>query len=253
VSERARNTNAAAEGTLPEGLRIYAVGDIHGRFDLLQALAAQIERDCKKAPVARAIEVYLGDYVDRGPDTRDVVEWLIETPPLGDKRICLMGNHEDLLLRALGDGSAMPNWLFNGGGQTIASYLRDGVRRADLETAGDFRAAFLDALPAKHRAFFASLPRTAVFGGYLFVHAGIQPGRALEDQDPEDLIWIREAFLDSEEDFGRIVVHGHTPVSAPDVRSNRINIDTGAVFSGRLTCVALEGKTRRFLQAVSTR
>ncbi len=239
-----------AEGTLPNGLRVYAVGDIHGRFDLLQALAAMIERDLKKAPAARAIEIYLGDYVDRGPDTRGVVDWLIETPPIGEKRICLMGNHEDLLLQVLDDPSATLNWLFNGGGETILSYLGSG-QQPDFSSAESMRAAFLDVLPEKHRAFFSSLPRTAEFGGYLFVHAGVRPGRPLADQDPEDLIWIREPFLDSDEDFGKIVVHGHTPVAAPDVRANRINIDTGAVFRGNLTCLVLEDGARRFLQASS--
>jgi diadenosine tetraphosphatase ApaH/serine/threonine PP2A family protein phosphatase len=237
------------EGTLPEGLRIYAVGDIHGRIDLLQELAATMRSDLKAFPAARAIEVYVGDYVDRGPGTRDVVEWLIATPPLGERRICLMGNHEDLLLRALDDASEMSNWLYNGGGETIVSYLSDGNPRREFPTNESLRAAFRDALPAAHCAFFSSLPRTAEFGGYLFVHAGVRPGRPLKDQDPEDLIWIRGPFLDSVVDFGKIVVHGHTPVTAPDIRSNRINIDTGAVFSGNLTCLVLEADKRRFLKA----
>lgn len=239
---------SASAGRLPDGLRVYAVGDIHGRFDLLQELAAKIAHDIAAAPVERTVEVYVGDYVDRGPDTRAVVEWLIATPPLGSERICLMGNHEDLLLRALADPSAMSNWLLNGGGETIASYLA-GRNSPDFLTSDSLRAAFAAALPASHRAFFASLPRTAILGGYLFVHAGLRPGILLQEQDADDLIWIREAFLESDADFGKIVVHGHTPVEAPDMRRNRINIDTGAVFSGRLTCVALEGKTRRFLQA----
>jgi serine/threonine protein phosphatase 1 len=199
--------------------------------------------------VERAVEVYLGDYVDRGPETRDVVEWLISVPPLGRERVALMGNHEDMLLRALADPGAMSNWLFNGGSATVAAYIRRLRPRPDFSTAEEVRAAFAAALPETHRAFFASLPRTAAFGGYLFVHAGIRPGVPLEAQDPEDLIWIRDEFHRSDADFGRIVVHGHTPVAAPDVRRNRINIDTGAVFSGRLTCLALEGNSRRFLTA----
>jgi len=249
VSGASASVDPMLAGSLPPGLRIYAVGDIHGRFDLLEALAAQISSDLDAAPVERAVEVYLGDYVDRGPDTRAVVEWLIATPPLGGQRICLMGNHEDLLLRALADPDEMSNWLFNGGSATIASYLKGLSPRLDFSTSNAVRAAFAAALPESHRAFFASLPRTALFGGYLFVHAGIRPGVPLEAQDPDDLIWIREEFHRSNADFGRIVVHGHTPVTAPDVRRNRINIDTGAVFSGRLTCLALEGTSRRFLTA----
>ena len=160
-----------------------------------------------------------------------------------------MGNHENLLLRALCDPSAMTNWLFNGGSETIMSYLTSGTRRSDLSTQETLREAFREALPATHLTFLSWLPRTAAFGGYFFVHAGVRPGRPLTKQDPEDLIWIRGAFLESAADFGKIVVHGHTPVSRPDVRENRINIDTGAVFSGCLTCVVLENGTRRFLQA----
>jgi diadenosine tetraphosphatase ApaH/serine/threonine PP2A family protein phosphatase len=235
-------------GVLPAGFRIYAVGDIHGRFDLLQTLSGMMRHDLENARPARAIEIYVGDYVDRGPDTRKVVEWMIETPPLADERICLLGNHEDMLLQALDDPSAMRDWLFNGGGETIASYLSGEQLRSGLSSPEAIRDVFLQALPVTHRAFLSSLPRMVEFGGYLFVHAGLRPGRPVHDQDPYDLIWIREPFLRSTEDFGKIVVHGHTPASRPEVRRNRINIDTGAVFSGCLTCLVLEGATQRFLQ-----
>ena len=235
--------------TLPDGVRIYAVGDIHGRFDLLQTLAAKIAHDLKTARPAQTIEVYLGDYIDRGPSSREVIDWMMETPPLADRRICLMGNHEDLLLRAIEDSDALSNWLFNGGDATITSYLAGGKPRRDFATLAEVRTAFFEAFPERHRAFLASLPRMVEIGGYVFVHAGIRPGRPLADQDPEDLIWIREPFLRSSADFGKIVVHGHTPSSRPETRKNRINIDTGAVFGGALTCLVLEGATRRFMQA----
>ncbi len=238
----------SASGILPEGLRIYAVGDIHGRFDLLEALTAMIGRDLDMSRPKRAIEVYLGDYVDRGPRSREVIEWLIKTPPLGDERICLMGNHEDLLLQAIESPAAMGNWLFNGGAETIASYLRAKGGLRDFSGPDDLRDAFLKALPESHRAFLSSLPRSAAFGGYLLVHAGVRPDRPLCDQDAEDLIWMREPFLSSDADFGAIVVHGHTPVPRPKIKENRIDIDTGAVFSGRLTCLVLEDATRRFMQ-----
>ena len=236
-------------GMLPPGLRVYAVGDIHGRFDLLQRIVDTITRDLEESPVERAVEIYLGDYIDRGPDSRRVVDWLIKSPPIAAERICLMGNHEDLLVNVLGDPAAMSNWLFNGGAETITSYLGGRASQHDLASSESLRAAFIEALPAAHRTFFSWLPRKAVFGGYLFVHAGVRPGRPLNAQDPNDLIWIRGPFLESNADFGKMVVHGHTPVSAPELKKNRINIDTGAVFSGRLTCVALEDDTRRFLQA----
>jgi diadenosine tetraphosphatase ApaH/serine/threonine PP2A family protein phosphatase len=250
VSEKTEATTSVPAGALPDGLRIYAVGDIHGRFDLLQRLAAKIRRDIEEKPARRIVEIYLGDYVDRGPQSREVVEWLIKSPPLGHERICLLGNHEDLLVHALASPAAMSNWLFNGGGETILSYLSEG-EPPDFPTSESLRASFLASLPATHRNFFSWLPRMAAFGGYIFVHAGIRPGRSLKEQEPDDLIWIRGAFLDSSKDFGKIVVHGHTPVHTPDVRANRINIDTGAVFSGRLTCLVLEGTDQRFLQAVS--
>ena len=190
------------------------------------------------------MEIFLGDYVDRGPQSPDVVEWLAKAPPLTDERFCLMGNHEAMLLNAQEDASGLDIWLMNGGDATLASY---GVSHLP-HRAEEARRACRAALPAAHRDFLSGLPRRVEHGAYLFVHAGIDPGRPLDDQDPDDLIWIRDTFLNSPVDFGRIVVHGHTPVREPDIRSNRINIDTGAVYHGTLTCLVLEGKERRFLQ-----
>ncbi len=233
---------------LADGLRIYAVGDIHGRFDLLREIASDIRHDLELDRPQRAVEIFLGDYVDRGPQSREVIDWLMQTPPVADERICLLGNHEDILLHALDDISAMENWLFNGGGETLLSYgvkLHGfGGRAALIALQQEFRAA----LPAAHLDFIASLRRKIAIAPYLFVHAGIRPGRAIEDQDPQDLVWIREPFLHSSADLGCVVVHGHTPAMHPEVRGNRINVDTGAVFSGCLTCVVLEGTTQRFLQ-----
>jgi len=230
--------------SLPDGLRIYAVGDVHGRLDLLTALAAQIDGDIAERPVAEAIVIFLGDYIDRGAQSRGVIDWLMEAPSRADRRICLMGNHEEMLLTALADPGVTNTWLYNGGDATLASY---GVTK--LPTAPEARREALNAaIPPRHRAFLAALPRRVEFGTYLFVHAGIDPSRPLDDQDPEDLLWIRQPFHRSNADFGRIVVHGHTPVREPDIRANRINIDTGAVFSDRLTAIALEGATQRILQ-----
>jgi serine/threonine protein phosphatase 1 len=229
---------------LPAGLRIYAIGDVHGRFDLLRSIAAKIEADLRASPVERALEIFVGDYIDRGPHSREVVNWLIDAPPLGDERICLLGNHEDMLLQALNDPGDLPNWRFNGGDATLASY---GVTEVPASPEAMWEVC-VGAIPERHRAFYRALPLTAEFGSFFFVHAGINPARPLDDQDPHDLVWIREPFLDSTLDFGRIVVHGHTPVIEPDIRRNRINIDTGAVFTGHLTCVVLEGTKRRVLQ-----
>jgi serine/threonine protein phosphatase 1 len=234
--------------SLPDGLRIYAVGDVHGRFDLLQAMHDEIRRDLERARPRESIEILLGDYVDRGPQSREVVEWVAAGAPAADRRICLCGNHEELLLAALADAAEMPNWLHNGGLDTLLSYA-PGARSTLLDmTWATAHEEFLRAFPEEHRAFLEALPRMAEFGGYVFVHAGLRPGRPIGEQDPFDLVWIREPFLSSRFDFGRVVVHGHTPQTAPDIRPNRINIDTGAFFSGRLTCLVLEGDTRRFLQ-----
>jgi serine/threonine protein phosphatase 1 len=242
------HVRSSAFPKLADGLRIYAIGDIHGRFDLLWALYARIAAEMTGSPPRRSVEIFLGDYIDRGPQSADVVEWLVSETPAADERICLRGNHEDMLLSVLDGAAAMPHWLSNGGSETLLSY--DVVpplefrERAMLEA----RASFLSIFPRSHRNFMLSLSQLAEFGSYLFVHAGIRPGVPLEDQDPHDLVWIREPFLTSDADFGRIVVHGHTPAREPEIRRNRINIDTGAVFSGRLTCIVLEEGTRRFLQ-----
>ncbi len=233
---------------VPDGLRVYAVGDIHGRFDLLEALYGQIRRDLEARAPLRSVEVFLGDYVDRGPQSREVVEWMLAGKPVTDERICLCGNHEQMLLRALHDPSAIGHWFGNGGLETLISYKPIPRHILAGMTVTAALAEVTAAVPAGHVAFLRDLRRTAEFGDYLFVHAGLRPGRPLEHQDPEDLIWIREPFLSSAADFGKVVVHGHTPAAAPDIRRNRINIDTGAVFSGTLTCLVLEGETRRFLQ-----
>ena len=238
----------ATRGTLPDGLRIYAIGDVHGRFDLLEALYGRIEEDLDAAPPQRSIEIILGDYIDRGPQSRDVLDWLLDAPPATDERICLLGNHEDMLLSALGEPAFLDQWLVNGGRATLDSYL-PGRRSPAMARTDELHAALVAALPARHRHFLAGLPRMRRFGSYAFVHAGLRPGRTLADQDPQDLVWIREPFLSSGADFGVVVVHGHTPSPEPEVRANRINIDTGAFFTGRLTALALDGERRRFLQA----
>jgi serine/threonine protein phosphatase 1 len=238
-------------GVLPPltpGLRVYAIGDIHGRLDLLKALTAEIRADLETRPPAHAVEVYLGDYIDRGPHSRAVVEWLIAAPPLAAERICLLGNHEELLLGALTEPGGIARWLSNGGLETMVSY---GVAVAPGATvaAAALREDFARSFPATHERFLRSLPRMARFGPYVFVHAGIRPGRPLDAQDPADLVWIRDPFLNSDAGFGFVVVHGHTPARLPEIRRNRINVDTGAVFTGCLTALVLEGTAARFIQA----
>jgi serine/threonine protein phosphatase 1 len=236
--------------TLPEGQLLYAVGDIHGRLDLLEAMLARIDADARRATRAeRRTLVFLGDYVDRGPDSKGVVETLLGGLPQGFDAHFLKGNHEAILLNFLDVPWTLDNWLVNGGDATMRSYGVDTDRLARLSAPAElWRQAFKEVLPESHLSFYKSLQLSVAFGDYLFVHAGVKPGVALTAQTEADLIWIRGAFLNHEEPFGKIVVHGHTPGKEPVTRSNRIGIDTGAFFSGRLTALRLEGGSRDFLQ-----
>ncbi|ODR97200.1 hypothetical protein AUC70_13145 [Methyloceanibacter stevinii] len=236
------------EATVPDGQVVYAIGDIHGRSDLLTELLALIESDAAGGIAAKTL-VFLGDYVDRGPDSRGVIELLSANLPPGFATHFLKGNHEQFLLDFLDDPSWLDGWLRNGGEQTLRSYGADidGLRDRRAPPAA-WRDAFLEALPEAHLRFLTTLELKCVVGDYVFVHAGLRPGVPLDRQAPDDLLWIRHEFLDSEEPFGKIVVHGHTPERTPVVRPNRIGIDTGAVFSGSLTALRLENGTRAFLR-----
>jgi len=230
---------------------VYAIGDIHGRFDLLQALMAAIEADAVQRPAQHRHLVCLGDYVSRGADSRRVVESLIAAPPAGFLRITLRGNHEDLWLRFLGgDLDAGRHWFDYDGLDTLADYgvdIADRSRRDDAALA-TLRDAFDAVLPSAHRSFLRATESSHRCGDYFFAHAGVRPGVPLERQKARDLMWIRSPFLDSTLDHGAVVVHGHSIDEQPQLRSNRIGIDTGAYRSGVLTCLVLDGRSRHFLQ-----
>lgn len=235
---------------IPQGLRIYAIGDIHGRADLLGELHKRIQCDAQSNPGAEKRIIYLGDYIDRGPASRAVLEILMMAPPGGIPTTHLLGNHEAMLLRFLEDASIGREWLAYGGVATLMSYgvhlKREGRADQKLVIAQhDLR----ESLPASHQQFLAALPTHQIFGDYLFVHAGVRPGIPLDRQTDTDLIWIRDEFLASENFHGKIVVHGHSYRTEPEVRPNRIGIDTGAYATGRLTCLVLEGHGMRFLTA----
>jgi serine/threonine protein phosphatase 1 len=236
--------------TLPEGQLLYAVGDVHGRADLLADILRQIETDAQASgSVERLTLVFLGDYVDRGPDSRAVVDRLLGGLPRGFDTHFLKGNHEAILLDFLADARRLEHWLVNGGEATIRSYGVDTERLSRFSALPEeWRASFAEALPEPHLGFFKSLDLSISFGDYLFVHAGVKPGVPIAAQQEADLIWIRGPFLNSVEPFGKIVVHGHTPGNEPVMRPNRIGIDTGACFTNRLTALRLKDGSREFLQ-----
>ena len=225
---------------LADGRRIYVVGDVHGHRDKLEQVHARIRADLERRPVAEPLLVHLGDLIDRGPDSAGCVALLAGGPPIrGVPTVNLMGNHEWLMLAALGGThhDDIDRWLDNGGDTSLRSWgLKSGTRPRE----------WLAAIPPGQLVFLRDLPRTYVKDGYLFVHAGVRPGVPLDRQREMDLLWIREAFLEWEgvmlpEAPDRVVVHGHTPRADPVVKPNRIGIDTGAGKGGLLTCAMLEG------------
>jgi serine/threonine protein phosphatase 1 len=209
-----------------------------------------IEADAKtRGHVERRTLIFLGDYVDRGPDSRGVVERLIGDLPEGFETHFLKGNHEAILLDFLAEPWRLDHWLLNGGDATMESYGVDTARLARLGAPPEiWRNAFAEALPDAHLRFLKRLKLSVSFGDYLFVHAGVRPGVPLSAQLEADLVWIRGPFLNHSEPFGKVVVHGHTPDREPVMRPNRIGIDTGAVFTGRLTALRLQGSALDFLQ-----
>jgi serine/threonine protein phosphatase 1 len=231
-----------APASLPPGRRIYAIGDIHGCARQLIRLHALIAEDLADRPVASALLLHIGDYVDRGADTAGVIEHLINGCPIpAMDMVNLMGNHESTMLDALsGERAAGTDWLFAGGRAALESY--------GIDPDGP-RDRWVSLIPQAHQAFLRDLTLMHREGGYAFIHAGVRPGTPLEHQARDDLLRSRQPFLYSEADFGAVVVHGHTPVKAPVVRHNRIAIDTGAVFGGKMTCVVLEADTLGFLTA----
>ncbi|MEM6934395.1 MAG: metallophosphoesterase family protein [Pseudomonadota bacterium] len=236
---------------MPDGLRIYAIGDVHGCRDALSEVHECIRADLHHRPCGDWRIVHLGDYVDRGPDIPGVVEDLIGL--VRDRRTyALLGNHDqwfvDFLSNAATEGFI--GWTTYGGIKTIEAYggSVEAVIGGGLSARQALRSLLLDAVPEEHIKFMTTLPHILRFGDFIFVHAGIRPGIPIEKQSVQDMIWIREPFLSSTEDLGAIVVHGHTVVRQVEVRPNRIGIDTGAVHGGELTCLVLEGQRQALLR-----
>jgi len=240
--------DGAPPPSLPDGQRVYAVGDIHGRLDLFEALVAAIEADDAAREPAETLIVLLGDLVDRGADSKGVIDFARDLQRRRPVRI-LAGNHEEMFLRSLSNIETFRHFLRHGGRETLLSYGID--RRQFLEASMEEAQALAhEAVPADHIAFLESFEDMIQLGDYVFVHAGIDPRLPLDQQRSSDLRWIREPFLSHAGSHGAVIVHGHTISETPEDRGNRIGIDTGAFMSGRLTALALEGTSRCYIEAV---
>jgi serine/threonine protein phosphatase 1 len=234
------------EASTPPGLRLYAIGDVHGCEAKLTAVHDAIAADLASRPSPDHRIIHIGDYADRGPDSAGVIGRLARLTASDPRVICLRGNHDQLLLNFLADPEEhAPMLLRNGGKETLRSY---GVQLRS-RAYGQLGQELMEKMPAADRAFLEAMPTSVQFGDYFFCHAGIRPGVSPSEQDPYDLLWIREEFLMDRRDHGVVVVHGHTVTATqrPEVHPNRIDIDTGAVFDGPLTCLVLEGTAHRFL------
>jgi len=229
---------------VPDGVKLYAVGDVHGRYDLLQRLLDLVAED--RAASGEGDMVFLGDYIDRGTDSRRVIETL-SAGQAEQGWICLKGNHEAMMLDVLDNERPWDAWLANGGVETLFSY---GISPRDYIVARRFdelREAALAALPPHHLAFLRGLAFSHRVGDYFFCHAGIRPGVPLDQQDSDDLLWIRDAFINSGAFHEGRVVHGHTPAMEPEILPNRINVDTGAYLTNRLACAVIEADRVRII------
>lgn len=243
-----------------EGLRVYAIGDVHGRADLLDEVLRAISVDAAATREVRNLIIFLGDYVDRGPGSKAVIDRLLGLSGEGFEPICMSGNHEEMFLSFLEDPSSGEAWLANGGDATAVSYGVDVSAYYTVQSGGGdlkgLHQALVDAVPAEHKTFLRTLKTHHVEGDYFFSHAGLRPGIPIDRQDPHDLMWIRQTFLRSRKDHGKVVVHGHsvtfepTEYPAPE-RLSRIGIDTGAYVTGRLTCLVLCGDQRKLIMTGS--
>jgi len=236
----------------PDDVRLYAIGDVHGRLDLLAAMHQRIESELEWKPVRDWRVIHLGDYVDRGPESKGVIDFLIEARKRDPRNLMLAGNHDIGFLDFLGNPEPEGLFMRYGGVQTALSYgvslTADASWFGKTETMRRGHQALLEAVPQSHVDFLRSLPFSVTSGDFFFCHAGIRPGIALDKQSPQDMIWIRDIFHDYTGLFPKIVVHGHTPVPEAEVMANRVNVDTLAWQSGMLTALVVDGADKRILE-----
>ncbi|MEO0466075.1 MAG: metallophosphoesterase family protein [Pseudomonadota bacterium] len=236
------------EARVPDDTRVYAIGDVHGRADLLKRLLDLIHADIEAAEEKRIVVIFLGDYVDRGFQSKEVIDHLLSEELSRYETYFLKGNHEAAFETFLSDASFGPQWARFGGAETLMSY---GIQPPRAKTVASEWEAVCEQLnrqmPVEHRSFLSTLSLYATLGDYVFVHAGLRPGVALDQQTERDLLWIREEFLRDENVFDRVVIHGHTPISTPHHDFRRIGIDTGAYLTGKLTAACLVGTEVSFL------
>ena len=235
---------------LPQGIRVYVIGDVHGRLGLLRQLEAIIAADHHaRGDRSRGWIVYLGDYVDRGAESSQVIQHLVDGPPDGFLAIHLMGNHDLWLREFLEDPAYGPSWYKHGGDATLLSYgVRMDPSKNEEDRFTEAQVAMRTRVPDEHRQFLGRLELGFSIGDYFMVHAGVMPGKPLDQQSVEDLLWVREPFLSHNGELSKVVVHGHTVEERPTERRHRIGIDTGACWTGRLTALGLEDDQRWFLQ-----
>ncbi len=233
--------------SVPANTRVYAVGDIHGKDGLLKKMLSAIAADAVKYPNTKIIEIFLGDYVDRGMGSRQVIDLLLETPVNGHERIFLKGNHEEAMLKFLDEPMVLREWASFGGYATLASYGIQIPQSMQPAAVAEMRDRLLKNLPPTHLNFLRNLRLMYPIGDYLFVHAGIDPKVPLEEQHADKLLWIRQPFLQHSDYFEQYVVHGHTPVAVPEIRNNRANLDVSAAVKNSLCALVVNEDERHTL------
>ena len=239
------------QSSTPDNMRIYAIGDVHGYLNLLETLHQKINVDLKKHPVSEYRIIFTGDYIDRGPDSAGCVEYLVNLLADNNNVICLKGNHEDKLEQFLIKPAEVADSFFTYGGVDCAtSYGVDMTGyRGTIDEKLQKCAELGEKIPEHHRKFYSHLPATVTYGDYLFTHAGVRPGIALDQQSDHDLIWIRYDFISSQALYDKVIIHGHTPAYPMEILPNRINVDTHAYHTGVLSCIVLEGTDYRVIES----